>query len=153
MAWLVPLFLSLLLTHTPLLLWQRTEPLALELDGLLWWSDDGRLNFLFDLTDWMELLVCPSVPLESVLRGALLRVAVVGAGISTLKGTQHQSHFYADLKKNRQIIHFLEKREMPRYWQGQIKGIQYNTIPWNWSILNNYYGVREPSRTKNSPNF
>lgn len=59
----------------------------------------------------MDLLVYPSVPSESVLGGALLPEAVARAGISILMGMQHQSHFYADLKKNRQIMHFLKKRK------------------------------------------
>ena len=112
MAWLVPLLLSLLLTHTPppLSLW--IETLALEIDCLLWWNDAGRLNFLFYLADWMGPLVYPSVPLESAVPGgALLRVAAVGAGVWTLREMQHQSYFCGDLKENRQIIHILKKRK------------------------------------------
>lgn len=58
----------------------------------------------------MAQLVCPRVPSESALGAALLPVAVFGAGTSMLMAKQHQSHFYADLKINRQIIHFLKKR-------------------------------------------
>lgn len=78
----------------------------------------------------MEQLFCPGVPLESAPGAAWLPVAVAGAGTSMLMAVQHQSHSYADLKINREIIHFFEeeKREMPWYWKGEIKGIQYNSI-------------------------
>lgn len=80
----------------------------------------------------MELLVHPSVPVESAPGAALLRVAAVAAGISMLVGMQRQSHFYADLKKNRKITHFLKKtKEITWYWRDKGYSIQCNTLELN----------------------
>lgn len=112
MAWLVPSFLSLLLTHTPVVFSQCLEALVLQLDCLLWCNGDDWSYFLFDLTNGMNGHIYPSVPLEPAPPGnALLRVAVVGAGVWTLLGSQSQRYFWGDLKENTEFLWWRKKKE------------------------------------------